>query len=432
MNKRKVGFLLLILVMLMATMSSFSALAAKKVVLRMSWWGGDTRHKAILNVVNQFMKVNPDIEIETEYSAFNQYKDKFMTQLYGGANADIMAVDQPWAANIISQGDFFLDLSKYSKLINFVTFDKYLVDNYCKFDGKILFVPAGVNGMGSLADVEGLSKFGFTGKEKEFTWDDLIALGEKVHRANSEHYLCVIESKQAGLYFTRVYLRQLTGKQLINDDGTMGCTREQLAEALGLVDTLYKKSIFQPISQHAVFNGTMFQNPKWINRQMFMVLGRTSVMTDASARLFQNGKPRTTNFLLPQLKNGKETGIEVRPTALYAVSRKTKNPEAAVKFLNYIFTSKEGIMALKDNYAVPAREESRRIAANILDPAAVANADYSLANAGNPLNAWSGSPEVEALFTEIMEKVAYGRYKNMLQAADEVIMRIQDIVAYQR
>lgn len=112
----------------------FTALsAAKKTVLRMSWWGGDTPHKAILNVANEFMKVNPDIEIETEYSALNQYKDKFMTQLYGGANADIMAIDQPWVANLIAQGDFFLDLSKYGKLINFATFDRYLVDNYCKY-----------------------------------------------------------------------------------------------------------------------------------------------------------------------------------------------------------------------------------------------------------------------------------------------------------
>ncbi len=278
MHRHKIGIWLFAVLLLVSVLGSFPALAAKEkqVTLRMSWWGGDARHKAILDVVKQFMKENPNIVIETEYSGMAQYKDKFMTQLYAGVTADIMAIDQPWVSDLVSRGDFFLDLSKYPKLLNFSSFDSFLVNNYCKFKGKTLFVPAGINGMGSLVDVEMLSKFGFTGKEKSFTWDDLISLGEKVHKDNPNNYLCVIESKQAGLYFARVYLRQLTGTQLIKDDGTMGCTRDQLAQALGLVDTLYKKSIFQPISEHAVFNGSMLQNPKWINRQMLCSAGPRS------------------------------------------------------------------------------------------------------------------------------------------------------------
>ncbi len=435
MNRRKIGILFMAALMMVTVFCSLPTMAAKeqkKAVLRMSWWGGDARHKAILASVKQFMKENPNIEIETEYSALAQYKDKFMTQLYSGSTADIVAIDQPWVADIVARGDFFLDLSKYSRYINIGSFDSFLVNNYCKVNGKPYFVPAGINGMGSLVDAEALAKFGFDPKVKQFTWDDMIALGEKVHSANPNNYLCVIESKQAGLYFARVYLRQLTGKQLINDDGSMGCTRDQLAQSLGLIDTLYKKSIFQPISEHSVFNGSMLQNPKWINGQMFMVLGRTSVMTDPSARLPKNGKPRTTNFLMPKLKNAKESGIEVRPAAMFAISKNTKSPEAAVKFLNYLFTDKESVITLKDNYSVPARKASRTITADILDPAAVANANYSLANPGSTLNGYSSSPEVESLFTEVMEKIAFGQYKNMNQAADEVISRIKDIVAYSK
>lgn len=107
MNRRRIGILFLAVVMLVSVFS-FPIFAAKKgekkVTLRMSWWGGDARHKAILNVVNQFMKENPNITIETEYSGFAQYRDKFMTQLYAGVTADIMAIDQPWVADIVSQG----------------------------------------------------------------------------------------------------------------------------------------------------------------------------------------------------------------------------------------------------------------------------------------------------------------------------------------
>ena len=255
----------------------------EKVTLRMSWWGGDSRHEKILAVIDAFQKENPDIVIEPEYSAFADYRDKFTMQLTSGAAADILAVDQPWVSSIMAQGDFFADLSAYGEL-GLDEMDSYIIDNFCKFDHGTFFIPAGVNGMGSLVDVEKLSEYGFDITNEDFTWDDMIALGEKVHAADENQYLCCVDSKQASLYYARTYLRQLTGKQFINDDGTVGVTKEELAEALGLVNTLFEKGIFQPIEESGIYENSMTQNPTWINRQMFMILGRTSAMTDMSAR----------------------------------------------------------------------------------------------------------------------------------------------------
>ena len=45
------------------------------------------------------------------------------------------------------------------------------------------------------------------------------------------------------------------------------------------------------------------------------------------------------------------------------------------------------------------------------------------------VNAWSNNSEVEAMMTEIMQKIAYKQYDSMEEAADEVISRINQIVA---
>ena len=134
-----------------------------------------------------------------------------------------------------------------------------MIDNYSIFNEKTLFLPAGINGMGSLVDVEMLSKYGFDISNKDFTWDDLFELAAKVQADDPTNYLCCVDSKQAALYYARVYLRQLTGRQLINDDGTMGCSREELAKAFELVDRCYKEKVFQPIQESAVYNNTMTQ-----------------------------------------------------------------------------------------------------------------------------------------------------------------------------
>lgn len=57
------------------------------------------------------------------------------------------------------------------------------------------------------------------------------------------------------------------------------------------------------------------------------------------------------------------------------------------------------------------------------------NVVYSLENSGNVVNAWSNNSEVEAMMTEIMQKIAYKQYDSMEEAADEVISRIDQIVA---
>lgn len=404
---------------------------SEPVTLRVSWWGGDSRHERLLALIEEFQKENPNIRIEPEYSAFADYRDKFTMQLTSGAAADIMAVDQPWVASIIGQGDFFVDLSQYEDL-DLGGFDSYVMDNFCKFDNGTFFIPAGVNGMGSLVDVDKLAEFGFDLSNRDFTWDDLITLGEKVQAASPEQYLCCVDSKQCGLYYARTYLRQLTGKQFINDDGTVGVTKEELTEALAFVNTLYEKKIFQPIEESGIYNDTMTQNPGWINRDMFMILGRTSVMTDASARRKdEGGNPTTTGFVLPQLKDGKESGIEVRPAALYAINKTCANPDAAARFLSFVFNSEKGAETLKDTYSVPAREDLREFcnSKQLLDQSAVENVAYSLENSGSVVNAWSNNAEGEAMMTEIMQKIAYRQYGSMEEAADEVISRIEQIAA---
>ena len=143
------------------------------------------------------------------------------------------------------------------------------------------------------------------------------------------------------------------------------------------MNTLFEKGIFQPIEESGIYENSMTQNPTWLNRQMFMILGRTSVMTDTSARRAdESGNYTTSGYVMPQMEDAKESGIEVRPAALYAINASCEHPKEAARFLAFMFGS-----------------------------------------------------EVEAMMTEIMQKIAYKQYQNMDEAADEVFSRIEQIVA---
>ena len=103
----------------------------------------------------------------------------------------------------------------------------------------------------------------------------------------------------------------------------------------------------------------------------------------------------------------------------------------AAKFLAFIFNSEKGAENLLDTYSVPAREDLRAFCneKELLDASAVENVNYSLENSGSVVNAWSNNAEVEAMMTEIMQKIAYKQYGSMEEAAQEVMDRIAQIAA---
>src|SRR4030042_3262086 len=107
--------LMLIIFCLVATGMVLSAAQKKsdeQVTLRFSWWGGDARHKATLEAIDLYMKLNPNVKILPEYSGAQGYLDKKKIELASGTAPDVVQIDFTWLEELISKGDFFVDLSK--------------------------------------------------------------------------------------------------------------------------------------------------------------------------------------------------------------------------------------------------------------------------------------------------------------------------------
>ncbi len=51
------------------------------VTIRFSWWGGDSRNQATVEVIEQFEKEYPWITVEAEYGGNDGYHDKLATEL---------------------------------------------------------------------------------------------------------------------------------------------------------------------------------------------------------------------------------------------------------------------------------------------------------------------------------------------------------------
>ncbi len=156
-----------------------TASSDEEITLRMSWWGGDERNEATLQVIEQFEAAHPNVTIEAEYGGNDGYHDKLATQLASGTAPDIVQVDPEIFPTYVATGDYFLDYKDYGiDLSNFE--EAYIgIPINGNYDGKQLGLPTGISGAGimvnkDLADAIGLDF------SKTYSWEDLITMGKKV------------------------------------------------------------------------------------------------------------------------------------------------------------------------------------------------------------------------------------------------------------
>jgi oligogalacturonide transport system substrate-binding protein len=391
-----------------------------KVTLRFSWWGGDQRHEATLAAIEAYKAVAPNVTIEAEYQGFDGYEQKVKTQLASSTAADIIQLDVPWMKEL-TKSDFFLDLGNQESL-SLEGFDQDFLKNFSTYDGKIVALPSGVNAYALVINKTAADKLGVP-TNIQWDWDTVYEEGKKLHDKDSSKYLLLADHGVLMQDFTNM-LKQLIGDQWIKDDYTLGFTKEQAVAALGWLDKAMKAGVYQPLGEADLFYGKTEQNPKWINQDIPMISAMSSTLLSLRS-VFPDDVEFTTS--LPVIaKDAKNSSVQVRPSQLFTVSGKSKHPEEAVKFLNWLVNDAEAAVILGDVRSVPASEPAQQaaVAAGKIDAAITRAVEMGLKNAGIVDNALATNSEVSAILQDVIEKIAFAK-ATPEQGADELIAGLE-------
>jgi oligogalacturonide transport system substrate-binding protein len=378
----------------------------KNVEMRFSWWGNDQRTAATLKVINLYMKKNPDVKIEAEYRGKSD-QAKIATQLAGGTIADVVQLNPPWMPDMTENGNFFVDYKSKKGLIDLSGFDPKFLKAHGVYQGKLVGLPTGINARGTLINKTVAQECGITtGLNTKWTWDDLHNIGKTVNSQNANKYFLNCDSRTLGTFVLRPYIKQRTGRQIIKDNYKVGFSKQNLAEALGYIAKLYRDKVIQPVQEADVFMDVTSTNPKWINGDIVCEFMWTSQFDGAS----KNTRGNMGAFIMPLDPKAKDTGMIVQPSQLLAVSKRSKNINEAVKFVNFFLNDPEAGKILKDCRSIPAVKQVREACnkAGLLKKIVVSGVNYGLEHAGMTDNGPSSNAEIEKIFTYAIQKVGYG------------------------
>lgn len=372
----------------------------KPVTLRFMWWGGDSRHEATLAALDLYMERNPHVTIESEFQGFDGYEEKLATQIAGGTAPDIMQLTSFRMVEFAGKNNIFVDLNEYKDILDMSGFEQSFLDNFCVVDGRLTGLPTGLNAHNIVLNTQVTDAAGVN-LEGDYTWDDFITEGAKVHAANPDQYFAWYDGD--GWYLLlRSMIRQETGKWIIDDDYTIGATRDSLIHAYEFIQRCYEEGVCEPTETGFQYTGKSHENPLWINGNMGSLY-----MNSSSFGQFRFEKTTLKPVLIPQMENAKENGIIVQPSQVFSV-KTGENEEEAVKVLNFLYNDEDAIALLKSERGTPANSNARDyLAENGLLDADVSEAvNINLAKGCAPVNQITEETLIKEVIMDISEEVS--------------------------
>jgi len=398
--------------------------AETPVTIRFSWWGGDTRHQATLDAISLYMKQNPNVRIEAEYSGFSGYYQKFVTQVVAGNAPDVFQIDQGWISEFNNRGDVFAPLNRIGA--DYSKFTKQVLDDYCyNSEGNLIVLPFGSNGSVFVYNKDTLNpyleKFGYD--INSISWKEFAEFGGKIHQDNPEVYLLSTMTSGYERFVLKPILEQITNQIGVQDDQTLGFDKGQLAQAFRILIHLFETGAAQPYEESVIYKEDVEDNPLWIQGKVigsFIFLSNCDRVTDFD---FNYGVAR-----LPLLEGAQTSGQESGPSLMLGINKNSKVQAETVKFANWFLNDPEAIKILGTQRGVPVNEKAVEILKNegLISPimgeaVAISNATIGFKNSSLEMNA-----SVQALIDEKMEKVIYGKVTPE-EGADELITELQKL-----
>ena len=329
--------------------------------LALAFWGNPTRNKNTQAEIDAFVKANPNLKISGQPGEFNTYWDKLATQTAGGNAPDIIQMDMNYISEYGSRGAL-LDLSK----VDVSKFVEGTVDSG-KINGKLVGINAGINSALIFANPKVFEKAKMDlPDDKTWTWDQLSDVAAEV-------------ASKAGVPFGLVYL--------FGGDPMFGAYLRQNGKEL-----FTEKDVgFEPADAQAWFDLMMkFQKaggigtPQQISEegspgggkgidQSAIVLGKAALQYQNSNQLeaLNAASGESLKLLRAPSLAGKATERKAwyKASMLWSASAKTKNPEAAVAWINWFANTKEAVDIDKAERGIPPNAELQSYIRPKLSPA---------------------------------------------------------------
>lgn len=406
----------------LALASTALAGTAQATELRMSWWGGDSRHVATQEALKVCGEKHGHV-VKPEFTGWQGHFEKVATQVAGRTEADIMQINWPWLPIFSAQGDGFADLNAFSDTIDLSSWSEEELDA-ATMNGRLNGLPVSTTGR--------LFVFNTTTWEKASlplptTWEELIAAGPIFRDKLGESFYPFEATGLDASLIVQLIGTQMTGKPVVDaETGELLWSEEDFANAIEFYQTLVDNHVIEPWEKVAsAGNIVLHENPRWAKGEIGGTYQWDSTFGQISDPL-EEGQEIVYTKLLTQA--GQQTqGIYRKPSMVLAISANSPNQEAAAEIVNCLLNEEEAFTILGATRGVPASAAARDklVADGVISPEQIEAQDLVLGAEGPRIHPIMEHPDVQSVMQDTLEQFAYGEI-DAATAAEDIVYGIEE------
>jgi multiple sugar transport system substrate-binding protein len=389
------------------------------ITLRIAWWGSEPRHDYTLKIIKMYEEKNPNVKIEAEYAAWDDYWKKLAPQAAANELPDIIQMDLSYFSQY-AQNNQIADLTPYlDKQINTKDISENIIDGG-KLGDKLYGINTGVNVVGFHYDPAVLKKAGVNSIPENWTWDDYKDIAAKAKDAG----LFMDTSMKADVFFN-YYLRTL-GKSLYSKDGA----------SLGYKDDKLFVDFFNMRSD--LIKDKAVPTPDYLAQ--LKGLEDDPVVTQKAIGIWQwsnqfVGLQQVANrelAIAPMPGPDSKAGLYLKPSMFWSVGNNSKNKEEAAKFIDFMVNDIEANKLNLGDRGVPGSSTIKEALKPLLSPAQAQVFDYVNWAEGNSSSFDGPDPvgagEIIETLDSLAEQMAYGNIK-VKDAAKQFRQQAESVLA---
>lgn len=387
--------------------------------LVMSWWGNQTRNERTQAALDLYTEKNPNVTFDGQFAEWDDYWKKLATSSAGHTLPDIIQMDYKYLDQYVSNG-LLLDLSPYiaDGTLDLSGLDVGIVEAGSQ-DGGVYAICNGVNAPALLYNKTLLDENGITIKDN-MTLAEFEDVCREVYEKTG--YKTNVAYGSGDNYIE--YLMRGIGYPLFKD-GLLGVSKAEdfepffdiyevgIKEGWHLEPSVFAERTIGSVEQDPAVYGSSPETMSWCalfySNQLTALQGAAPEGMEIGMTTWPSVDPAKSNYL--------------KPSQFFCVTVDSKNPEEAVKVLNYLTNDIDCNNILLGERGVPASsvvadaispkldEDSQRVISYINE---VVTPNSSTLNPPAP----DGAGQVYELIDQLEEKIGYGQMTSKEAAAE--------------
>lgn len=384
-----------------------------KTKIKITWWGGQSRHDYTQKLLDLYTEENPDVEFEAIPSGWDGYFDKLSTQAASGSMPDLVQMDYLYISTY-AKNNTVADLNEFidEGIIDTSGIDENLLKSG-EIDGKMagMVISSSALAVGYNPEVLGQEP------ADDWTWSDFAEMNKAVSDATGSPSATVGAGITGDTNLFNYWVRQ-NGETLFNEDGT----------ALGYEDDAITASFFQMWKD--MIDDNVAPDPD--EEAQILTLGQEAgpVVTGDAATVFEwnnyaaklNSINDKLKIALPPVNDEGDSGLWIKPGMFFSIAENSEVKEECAKFIDWFINSEEANDIIMAERGTPVSSEIRQYmvdsgklndqqiemfeyidkAAEIAgetpapDPTGIAEVNEAFSKAGNSVFYGQASPEEAA------------------------------------